>query len=95
MTFRGTVIKGVVVPDAGSELPEGARVSVNPLRSSSRPKRIAATSRGNKKSKTRAKARKAPLTALAGIWKDRPDWKGKSSIQIVAELRRNTGRPRG
>lgn len=32
-------------------------------------------------------ARRKALRETAGIWKDRKDWKGKTSVQIVQELR--------
>src|SRR4051812_44314393 len=99
MTFRGTVINGVVVPDPGPPLPEGARVSMSRLsgsRRSAKPSKPLGLTKG-KPRRSPVKAGKVhPLIALAGIWKDRPDWKGKSSIEIVAELRRRpTGRARG
>ena len=34
--------------------------------------------------------RTAALDAARGSWKDRPEWKGMTSIQIAAELRRRT-----
>jgi len=97
MTFRGTVINGVIVPDTGQTLPEGTRFNLSPLPGARRRgSRTAAKAPGS--NGTRAKARAAgtqrnraaashPLTALAAIWKDRSDWKGKSSGEGVAELR--------
>jgi putative addiction module CopG family antidote len=35
------------------------------------------------------------LLALSGIWKDRPEWKGKSSVEVVAGLRRGRVQRRG
>jgi len=32
--------------------------------------------------------RNASIMAFCGVWKDRPDWKGKSSARIAAELRK-------
>jgi hypothetical protein len=88
MSFRGTFTKGIIVPDEAQSLPEGTRVAVNPLRAS---EKQAIRPRKTRVSRQRApqNLKVHPLTALAGIWKDRADWKGKSSVQIVAELRRS------
>ena len=94
MTFHGTFTKGIIIPDPGQSLPEGTRVAVNPLRTA---ERLTARTRKTKAVKGRASRNRKvhPLTALAGIWKDRADWKGKSSVQVVAELRRSSGPRRG
>jgi hypothetical protein len=96
MTFRGTVINGVIVPGRGQDLPDGSRVSVNVLRKPTKraPRRGKAPGRvvkgGSRTRGTRSgKAdRIAAFASLAGIWRDRPEWQGMSSVQIAAELRR-------
>lgn len=81
------MINGVVVPDAGQSLPEGARIAMSPIKGATR-------KRASRQVKKRAGKKSGGMNALAGIWKNRPDFKGKSSTQIVAELRRR-GRARG
>jgi hypothetical protein len=93
MTFRGVYRDGVVILDDHEGLRNGAVVKVT------------RSTRGRKatgKAKTTtpkrgAKKAKDPLLALAGIWKNRAEWKGKTTLQIVQELRRKAlgGRTRG
>lgn len=48
-----------------------------------------------KAKKMTKKERMAAIMAAAGMWKDRPEWKGKSSAEIATELRkRAAGRGR-
>ena len=63
------------------DLENGTPVEVNPS------SRIGTRVRKGKGVRTRAE-KVHPLIALAGMWKDRPEWKGMTSVEIVAELRR-------
>lgn len=87
MTYRGVYQNGMVFFEGEVGLRNGDRVDVNPSRKAGR--------RSSTKAKAKARGGKKPaavhpLIALAGIWKDRPDWRGKSSVEVVAELRKST-----
>ena len=45
-----------------------------------------------RRAKVTKKQRMASLLAARGNWKDRPEWKGKSSAQVAAELRKQASR---
>lgn len=77
MTYRGTVRNGVIVL-SNAELPEGMSVRVSP-ESSPKRKRI-------RKPRTR-RSTSRPLPGF-GMWKDRKEWRGKSSVEVARELRR-------
>lgn len=102
MTFRAVVQDGLIVINTHGAIPDGTTVRV--VRAGA-PRKVAKTaSRATKgprakeagKPVRRVAQKPHPLLALAGIWKDRPDWRGKSSTEVVAELRRRSvGRHRG
>ncbi|CAG0997522.1 hypothetical protein PHYC_02659 [Phycisphaerales bacterium] len=92
MSFKGTYRDGIVyLTGNGSEVArrDGERVEVTPLR---RPRKSAGPARARPASKTKKRLTKAQrlaaFDAAFGIWKDRPDWKGKTTLEIVAELRK-------
>jgi hypothetical protein len=89
MTFRAVVRDGMININTHGRLPDGTVVEVLPVTPASKPKGPSkARSRGPRKPTKRGKAEPAnPLLAIAGIWKDRPDWKGKSTLEIQRELR--------
>ncbi len=94
MTLRGTVRDGMIAINTHGMLPEGAEVEV--VRVDPRKNGRAATGAGarvtKKKKKTKAGRRpKDPLLALAGMWSNRPEWKGLTSLEIQQQLRRKAG----
>jgi hypothetical protein len=91
MTFRGVYRDGVVIIDDPSGLRNGAVVEVI------QPARVASgASTKVRRKKATTKKGKDPLLALAGIWKDRPEWKGKSTLEVARALRKKAmGRDRG
>lgn len=98
MTYRGIFQNGVVIVENADGLRNGTVVDVQPAKRSTkskrsvRPQRSAAVrSRPAKKTRRKGRARKAvgdPFIESFGLWKDRPEWKGKSTLEIAAELRR-------
>lgn len=99
MTYRGIVRNGRILVDI-DDLPDGTSVEITPIKrpSSKKSKKKKATSRRRKPlSGSARRKKKDPFESIFGIWKDRPDWKGKSSLEILAELRaKSLGRlPRG
>jgi hypothetical protein len=91
MTFRGVVRDGVIVILDG-EIPDGTPVEVSPLHRRSKKKASTST-----KSAKPTRARKPPLEKLPafGMWKNRPEWKGLSTLEIMAKLReKSLGRDR-
>jgi hypothetical protein len=87
MTYRGVYRNGVVVIDGEVGWPDGASVEVRPA--ARRAKRGSnQRARPTSKAKRKPSEKKVdPIMALAGIWKDRPDWRGLSTLQVVAKLR--------
>ena len=53
-------------------------------RSNTLAKKKVSKSRSAEKKKTK----QHPFMALAGIWKDREDWRGMTSVEVVQELRK-------
>jgi hypothetical protein len=96
MTYRGVYRDGLVILEGDVNLRNGDHVDVN-LRGSSGSARAGRAKSRKQVSKARVGKGRAqpvhPLIALAGIWKDRPEWKGKSSVEVVAELRKSGAPP--
>lgn len=111
MTFRGTVQAGLIVIDTHGKIPDGTEVEVieSPTgavrtrsarsTSSKRPAGRAKPKAKPRKSSANKKKGQASLEAfrkIVGIWADRPEWKGKTSVEIARELReKSMRRPRG
>jgi hypothetical protein len=90
MTLRGTVRDGVIAINTHGTLPEGAEVEVvrvEPAKNG----HARATSRKKIAKKKPSRKGAHPLVKLAGIWRDRPEWKGLSSLEIQQQLRRKAG----
>ena len=100
MTYRGVYRDGYVRLEGDNDLQDGARVEVSLEPDSRLPRtaaeRLRAAAEGKAAaallkrltSKRMTKAQRlAALDAAFGMYKDRPDWKGKSTVQIAAELR--------
>lgn len=92
--FRTVVRDGLIVINTHGEVPDGTPVEV--MRTADR-----ATNRAGKKaakkSKKKSKQKTPPLDNLPGfgMWKDRPEWKGLTTLEIMARLReRSLGRGR-
>ena len=89
MTLRSVVRDGMI--DVNGEIPDGTPVRIvrddKPRRSAKKAK--APAKRTAKKKATRAgvKPKSDPIMKVFGMWKDRPEWKGKSSVEIARELR--------
>jgi hypothetical protein len=82
MMFKGVYRDGVVVLEDATGLRNGQPVDVVASRT-------ARKGAGGRKVKPSARKQKADaFLALAGLWKGRPEWKGMSSVEIAAELRR-------
>jgi hypothetical protein len=88
MTFKGIYRDGIIILEDATGLRNGTVVEVT--RPAKRTKAVAKpVAKGKKKPATRRK-RSAGSVAdwpAFGIWKDRADWKGKSSAEIARELR--------
>lgn len=99
MTYRGIVQNGIVIIENPDGLRDGTVVDVQPAGRRAKKSRdlqprpaASAPNRSAKKAKAlKSRARRAsgdPLFEAFGLWKNRPEWKGKSTIEIAAELRR-------
>ena len=84
MTFRTVVQDGLIVVNTHGALPDGTAVDVVPARRA-RPRK-GESRKPSAGSKSPKKKRLRDL-AFFGMWKDRPEWKGKSTLEIAAELR--------
>jgi hypothetical protein len=91
MTYRGVYQDGVVILEGDVPLRNGDRVSVNPSKAKTRSRQKPKLRSGRSGAKPSKKVH--PFIALAGIWKDRPDWKGKSTLEVVADLRKRPTTP--
>ncbi len=103
MTYRGVYRDGVVVLQGDVALQEGEAVEVNtarpnratiavPNKKSLRSDAPAKRTRGTKAKKTQSRKKVQDLAAF-GIWKNRAEWKGLSTLEIMAQLRtRSLGR---
>ncbi len=97
MTFRAVVRDGMIAINTHGQLPDGTEVEVLPVnrpaprrKGKKKAAKAASRTRGSSSRGRAGKSAKAsadPLDSLIGIWKDRPDWKGKSTLEIAAELR--------
>jgi len=89
MIFRTTVKDGLIIINTHGKIPDGTPVEVVRVKP---PRKKSAAKKPVKKKATGRKAKKTDAAeafqSLAGIWKDRPDWKGKTTLEIAAELRR-------
>jgi outer membrane protein assembly factor BamB len=86
MSYRGVYRDGIVVLEGEVDLRNGTTVEVNPARGKGKGRRkVSSTPRRDRKA-----AQVHPFIALAGLWKDRPEWRGRSSVEIVRELRRRS-----
>jgi hypothetical protein len=85
MTFRGVYQNGVVVLSGDVDLENGTPVDVNPSRSGAK--------RSRRSSSKKPARKEHPLIALAGIWKDRPEWKSMTSVEVLADIRRSRSAP--
>ncbi len=100
MTYRGVYRDGVIVLSGDVDLQNGDTVDVN--RNSAAgvtPKRkpVSADKKRARAGSSKKKQSEHPFLALAGMWKDRKDWRGKSSVKVVAEIRdrgRSAKRPK-
>jgi len=100
MTFRAIVRDGMININTHGELPDGSIVELVHVerakdRSPRRSAAVAQPARTPRAAKPSKKIRsKDPLVSLFGIWKNRPEWKGKSPLEIQQELRAKAmGRP--
>lgn len=103
MTYRGIYRDGYVRLEGDVDLRNGTPVEVFSLRET-RARRVSSKARRAKASRVSRKSeweramarakkmtkkeRMAAVMAAAGAWKDRPEWKGKSSAEIATELRK-------
>lgn len=77
--------------DVNGEIPDGTPVRI--VREDKRRgvgKKAKAPEKGPTKKKTTRQASKSksdPIKKVFGIWRDRPEWKGKSTAEIALELR--------
>lgn len=91
MTLRTVVRDGLIVVNTHGEIPDGTPVVI--MRDD-RPRRSVKKAKGPAKRTAKKKAARAgvrpksdPIMKVFGMWKDRPEWKGKSSAEIARELR--------
>lgn len=99
MTLRGTFRDGVVYVSGGREadaLRNGDSVEITPVHF--KPRAAATTSRGKRALPARKPATKiqrlAAFDAAFGMWKDRKEWAGLTSVEVVAGLRRRASERR-
>lgn len=105
MTYRGVYRDGFVRLQGDVHLPNGSYVEVNPAleqrawkapggfrRSRSSRNRGATDWELATRKKLTRPQRVAAALAACGTWKDRPEWKGKSSARIAAMLRGRAAR---
>lgn len=97
MTFRGIYRDGVIVPNSEPGLSNGTVVRCTPAAKPQRKAPVKTAAQTRKKSGSRAEKtrrmtkpqRVAAVMQAFGMYRDRPDWRGRSSIEIAAELRQN------
>jgi hypothetical protein len=92
MVYRGVYQgDGNVKLEGGADLRLGTRVDVFPSGdgNGSRQRTRTRLKPGAGRGKSNGKS-VHPFIALAGLWKDRPEWRGKSSVEVVAELRQRS-----
>ncbi len=92
MMLRTIVRDGLIVVNTHGELPDGTRVViVRDDRPRQNAKKIMTPAKRATKKKAARRAKRGPLSdpilKVFGMWKDRPEWKGKSSAQIARDLR--------
>lgn len=93
MEFRGTFRDGVVIPDQTDGLRNGDVVRFIPAKKRIKPSATASTrAKPSRTGKAVAKRRLDAFMSAFGCMKDRPDWKGKTTLEIVAELRKRTSK---
>ena len=83
MTFRTTVRDGMININTRGEIPDGEVVEIvriGPASSKSTAKTV-------KRSRATKRPKKDPFLAAFGAWKDRPEWKGKTALEIQQILR--------
>ncbi|HYE62659.1 MAG TPA: antitoxin AF2212-like protein [Phycisphaerales bacterium] len=111
MTFRGTYRNGVIIPEEGATLQEGDTVEIQVRsRRATTPKKARSGLGGPRKCRTSKAAKKLNASKRMtgkqrlelflqsfGMWKDKPEWKGRSSADIAREIRSRASRgtPRG
>jgi hypothetical protein len=91
MTFRGVFRNGVIVPQEGMSLPNGTVVDIRAGKQGRRQKPATkATSRSEalKQKRSRKTREDEPVLEGFGMWKNRADWRGKSTLEVARELRR-------
>jgi hypothetical protein len=88
MIFKGIYRDGIIILEDATGLRNGTVVEVT--RTAERAKAATKpTAKSKKKSSTRRKRSGGSVAdwPAFGIWKNRPDWKGKTSVEIARELR--------
>ena len=91
MTYRGVFRGGVIVVLGKTDMQNGDAVVVSRYQRGSK-RRVASKKTSKKKAaKTHsvdAKSKKRhPFMALGGIWKDREDWRGLTSLEVLERIR--------
>jgi hypothetical protein len=99
MIYRGVYRDGVVTLQGDVDLPDGSVVEVLPKARATPAKKAVSRRKPEKASKSQkapkrlSKAdRVAAALAVMGDWKDRADFKGRSTLDIAQELRRKARR---
>lgn len=90
MTLRSVVRDGLIVVNTHGEIPDGTPVVIlrddQPQRGGKKTKPPAKRAK-KKKARGATKPKADPIMKVFGMWKNRPEWKGKSSVEIARELR--------
>lgn len=88
MTLRTIVRDGLVAVNTHGQIPDGTPVEIVRL---DKPEKIPAKKKLAKKSLSKrpkiSKKKQDPFDQFYGMWKDRADWKGRSTEKIAQELR--------
>jgi hypothetical protein len=82
MTYRGVYRDGVIVLSGEVQLHDGDSVQVT------RESRTGKVRPGKRTSKSKKSKALHPVLKLAGIWKDREDWRGLSSVEVLELIRK-------
>ena len=81
MTYKGVYRAGVIVVSGDVDLHEGEPVRISREASPAKKKAVKV------KPKAEKSPAKHPVTKLAGIWKDRKDWRGLTSLEVLERIR--------
>jgi hypothetical protein len=95
MMLRGTFRDGVIIPDQSDGLRNGDVVDIVRKRAAKATGRNGTGARKNGGTKKKGTKAKAGALFGFGLLKNKAEWRGRSSVEIAAELRKKVMRRAG